>query len=180
VRNGGARRQRGRKNAGFSGARFGRCAGTATRIQKKGLSFISNRHRRNEGTFSASEFAGIEPTPPAPKGAGYVRLDHSATVGIDHSDSEHYHLAVGNGQSRFSRHPPAGPPLMFGLETWSAMTTMERSLNIVIVMVIVTAIYCIDCHCIPFIVKSYIILIVIFRHCESANQSAIVYWMHYN
>jgi hypothetical protein len=26
--------------------------------------------------------AGIEPTPPAPKGAGYVRLDHSATVGI--------------------------------------------------------------------------------------------------
>jgi hypothetical protein len=25
--------------------------------------------------------AGIEPTPPAPKGAGYVRLDHSATVG---------------------------------------------------------------------------------------------------
>jgi hypothetical protein len=28
------------------------------------------------------ELAGIEPTPPAPKGAGYVRLDHSATVGI--------------------------------------------------------------------------------------------------
>jgi hypothetical protein len=26
--------------------------------------------------------AGIEPTPPAPKGAGYVCLDHSATVGI--------------------------------------------------------------------------------------------------
>ncbi len=48
----------------------------------KGLSFISNRQRRYEGTFSASELAGIEPTPPAPKGAGYVRLDHSATVGI--------------------------------------------------------------------------------------------------
>ncbi len=53
--------------------------------QKKGLSFISNRQRRNEGTFCASELAGIEPTQPAPKGAGYVRLDHSATVGIlDH------------------------------------------------------------------------------------------------
>jgi hypothetical protein len=37
----------------------------------------------NEGTFCASEWAGIEPTPPAPKGAGYVRLDHSATVDID-------------------------------------------------------------------------------------------------
>jgi hypothetical protein len=40
------------------------------------------RQRRKEGTFSASELVGIEPTPPAPKGAGYVRLDHSATVGI--------------------------------------------------------------------------------------------------
>jgi hypothetical protein len=49
--------------------------------KKKGLSFISNRQRRKEGTFYASELAGIEPTPPAPKGAGYVRLDHhSATV----------------------------------------------------------------------------------------------------
>jgi hypothetical protein len=49
---------------------------------KKGLSFITNRQRRNEGTFSASELAGIEPTPPAPKGAGYVRLHHSATGDI--------------------------------------------------------------------------------------------------
>jgi hypothetical protein len=49
----------------------------------KGLSFITNRQRWNEGTFCASELAGIEPTPPAPKGAGYVRLDHSATVGYD-------------------------------------------------------------------------------------------------
>jgi hypothetical protein len=48
---------------------------------QKGLSFITNRQRRKEGTFCASELAGIEPTPPAPKGAGYVRLDHSATVG---------------------------------------------------------------------------------------------------
>jgi hypothetical protein len=40
-----------------------------------GLSFISNRQRRNEGTFWASELAG-HGTPPAPKGAGYVRLDH--------------------------------------------------------------------------------------------------------
>jgi hypothetical protein len=53
---------------------------------KKGLSFISNSQRRNEGTFSASELAGIEPTPPAPKGTGYVRLDHSATVLIAEND----------------------------------------------------------------------------------------------
>ena len=32
--------------------------------------------------FSASGLAGIEPTPPAPKGAGYVRHDHSATVSM--------------------------------------------------------------------------------------------------
>jgi hypothetical protein len=32
-----------------------------------------------------SELAGIEPTPPASKGAGYVRLDHSATVGINYN-----------------------------------------------------------------------------------------------
>jgi hypothetical protein len=31
---------------------------------KKGQSFISNRQRRKEGTFCASELAGIEPTPP--------------------------------------------------------------------------------------------------------------------
>jgi hypothetical protein len=30
--------------------------------EKKGLSFISNRQRRKEGTFCASELAGIEPT----------------------------------------------------------------------------------------------------------------------
>jgi hypothetical protein len=49
---------------------------------KKGLSFITNRQRQNEGTFCASELAGIEPivTPSAPKGAGYVRLDHSACL----------------------------------------------------------------------------------------------------
>jgi hypothetical protein len=35
---------------------------------KKGLSFISNRQRQNEGTFCASGLAGIEPTPPAPEG----------------------------------------------------------------------------------------------------------------
>jgi hypothetical protein len=49
----------------------------------KGLSFITNRKRRNEGTFCASELAGIEPTPPAPKGAGrgmsacFQDLEHS-------------------------------------------------------------------------------------------------------
>jgi hypothetical protein len=36
------------------------------RLYRKGLSFISNRQRRKEGTFCASELAGIEPTPPAP------------------------------------------------------------------------------------------------------------------
>jgi hypothetical protein len=38
--------------------------------KKKGLSFISNRQRRNEGTFCASGLAGIEPTPPAPEEQG--------------------------------------------------------------------------------------------------------------
>ncbi len=52
--------------------------------KKKGLSFISNCQRLKEGTFCASELAEIEPTPPAPKGAGYARLDHSATVGHHH------------------------------------------------------------------------------------------------
>ena len=41
-----------------------------TELKKKGLSFISNRQRRKEGTFSASELAGIEPTPPAPEEQG--------------------------------------------------------------------------------------------------------------
>jgi hypothetical protein len=52
-----------------------------TMLGKKGLSFITNRQRQNEGTLWASELAGIEPSPPAPKGAGYVSLDHSATGG---------------------------------------------------------------------------------------------------
>jgi hypothetical protein len=64
----------------------------AAGLQKKGLSFITNRQRRNEGTFCAPELAGIEPTPPAPKGAGYVRLDHSATVGMARYQSRAWHL----------------------------------------------------------------------------------------
>ena len=49
---------------------------------KKGLSFISNRQRRKEGTLGESQLAGIEPTPPAPEplptrlGAGYDILLH--------------------------------------------------------------------------------------------------------
>ncbi len=39
-------------------------------LVKKGLSFISNRQRRKEGTFCASGLAGIEPTPPAPEEQG--------------------------------------------------------------------------------------------------------------
>ncbi len=54
---------------------------------KMGLSFIAYRQRRNEGTFSASELAGIEPTPPASKVAGYVCLDHLATIGPESSRS---------------------------------------------------------------------------------------------
>jgi hypothetical protein len=68
-------------------------------LKKKGLSFISNCHRRHEGTFSASELAGIEPTPPAPKGAGYVSFDHLGTIGIFkhviiilHNDNDSVHL----------------------------------------------------------------------------------------
>ncbi len=50
-----------------------------------GLSFISNRQRRKEGTFCASELAEIELTPPAPKGAVYVRLDHSLKISFNFS-----------------------------------------------------------------------------------------------
>jgi hypothetical protein len=42
---------------------------------KKGLSFISNRQRRKEGTFCASELAGIEPTPSAPEEQGTPALN---------------------------------------------------------------------------------------------------------
>ncbi len=42
---------------------------------KKGLSFISNRQRRKEGTFRASGLAGIEPTPARSVRAGYARLN---------------------------------------------------------------------------------------------------------
>jgi hypothetical protein len=37
---------------------------------EKGLSFISNRQWRKEGTLCASELAWIEPTPPAPEENG--------------------------------------------------------------------------------------------------------------
>ncbi len=47
---------------------------------KKGLSFISNRHRRKEGTFCASELAGIEPTPAHSRRVGYACLNLSATA----------------------------------------------------------------------------------------------------
>ncbi len=47
----------------------------------KGLSFISNRQRRKEGTFCASGLTGIEPTSARPNGAGYARLNLSATAG---------------------------------------------------------------------------------------------------
>jgi hypothetical protein len=50
---------------------------------KKGLSFISNRQRRKEGTFCAVELAGIEPTPAHSRRAGYACLSLSATGGID-------------------------------------------------------------------------------------------------
>jgi hypothetical protein len=43
---------------------------SVVRHGKKGLSIISNRQRRKEGTFCASELAGIEPTPPAPEEQG--------------------------------------------------------------------------------------------------------------
>ncbi len=49
---------------------------------KKGQSFISNRQRRKQGTFCASELAGIDPTPARSRRAGYARLNLSATGGI--------------------------------------------------------------------------------------------------
>ncbi len=51
--------------------------------------FISNRQRRKEGTFCASELAGIEPTPVHSRGAGYARLNLSATAGICYMPARH-------------------------------------------------------------------------------------------
>ncbi len=48
-------------------------------IQKKGLSFISNRQRQKEGTFCASVLAGIETTPARSGRAGYARLSLLST-----------------------------------------------------------------------------------------------------
>ncbi len=45
-------------------------------FKKKGLSFISNRQRRKEGTFCASGLAGIEPTPPDPMERGMPAFDN--------------------------------------------------------------------------------------------------------
>ena len=41
---------------------------------EQGLPFISNRQRQKEGTFCASELAGIEPTPPAREEQGMRQL----------------------------------------------------------------------------------------------------------
>ncbi len=70
-------------SSGFGMLKFCVCVNS-----KMGLSFISNRRRRKEGTFCAAELAGIEPTPAHSRRAVYVRLNLSATadiVSIPHS-----------------------------------------------------------------------------------------------
>jgi hypothetical protein len=49
---------------------------------KRDHASISNRQRRKEGAFSASESAGIEPTPDRSGRAGYARLNLSAAFPI--------------------------------------------------------------------------------------------------
>jgi hypothetical protein len=49
---------------------------------QKGLSFISNRQRRKEGTLCASELAGIEPTPPALEEQGMRAFRQLSTLDI--------------------------------------------------------------------------------------------------
>jgi hypothetical protein len=50
--------------------------GSPSYIQmQKGLSFISSRQRRKEGTFRASGLAGIEPTPARSVRAGYANIN---------------------------------------------------------------------------------------------------------
>jgi hypothetical protein len=66
-------------------------------VIKKGLRFISNRQLRKEGTFGASELAGIEPTPDRSGRAGYARLNLSATGGIVID----YLLSIAVGKSCF-------------------------------------------------------------------------------
>jgi hypothetical protein len=51
-------------------------------ISSMGLSFISNRQRRKEGTFCASELVGIEPTASHSRRAGYACLNLSATANM--------------------------------------------------------------------------------------------------
>jgi hypothetical protein len=63
--------------------RIGRALGS----EGLALGSVGNRRELSTGTClteAASELAGIEPTPPTPKGAGYVRLDNLATVGTGH------------------------------------------------------------------------------------------------
>jgi hypothetical protein len=50
--------------------------------KKGGLSFISSRQRRKEGTFRALGLAGIETTPARSVRARYARLNLSATTGM--------------------------------------------------------------------------------------------------
>jgi hypothetical protein len=60
-----------------------------------GLSFISNRQRRKEGTFCASAFARIKPTPASSGRAGYARLNILATPagGVCHISCHNYKVA---------------------------------------------------------------------------------------
>jgi hypothetical protein len=55
-----------------SGSNDIRTSGNNNIRGRKGQSFVSNRQRWKEGTFCASELAGIEPTPPAQEEQGMV------------------------------------------------------------------------------------------------------------
>ncbi len=80
--------------------------------------------------FSASELAGIEPTPPAPKGAGYVVLDHSATASISRimiSSAQFAEVQVTRTPSPTAARPggaAAAPDAAAGGRTLAVMTSL--------------------------------------------------------
>ncbi len=59
---------------------------------RKGLSFISNRQRRKEGTFRASGLAGIEPKPARSVRAGYARLNRHQEIRLRYAMFLMHHI----------------------------------------------------------------------------------------
>ena len=98
-------------------------------MSSKGLSFISNRQRRKEGTFCASGLAGIEPTPARPNGAGYACLNLSATADLTQfiiSLAVSGSTLVGGSSSNPHSHTEEYEALVWDLETLEPLHTLRQ------------------------------------------------------